>query len=88
MADATSVISLLGQGALHLLSVEHVGTQQFVLDTIAACINQWEAKTVVLDPITREAVLDSLVVIHIAAAKGFAQMVIDARQEHDASCDR
>ena len=82
------VVSLFSTTSLHLLNQEPPGVQELVVETITCCINQWEEKHVVLDPITREAVLDSLVIIHIAAAKGFAEMVVQARQEHNESCSR
>lgn len=57
------------------------------METITCSLNYWEAHNVVLDPITREVVLDSLVVIHIATCQGYADLVNTAREEHTASCD-
>lgn len=88
MADLHDVIKLLSTQAADLLLAEDPGTQQFVVETVACCVNYWENNGVVLDPVTREAVLDSLVVIHIATCKGFANLLIAAREEHDATCDR
>jgi hypothetical protein len=88
MTEPLEVVSLLSRASLELLQQEVAGVQQFVLETITCCINQWEAQKVVLDPITREAVLDSLVAIHIATAKGLTQLLISAREEHHASCAR
>lgn len=88
MANLFDVVKLLSAQASSLLLAEDPGTQQFVVETLTCCVNYWEDNGVVLDPVTREAVLDSLVVIHIATCKGFATLLMAAREEHDASCDR
>lgn len=88
MADLTQVISLLSPASLELLHQVEPGIQAFVIETITCCVNAWEDRKVVLDPITREAVLDSLVAIHIASAQGFTQLLINAHEAHNAACDR
>lgn len=86
MVDVLDVVKLLSVPAATMLSQEESATQSFVVETIACCVNYWETNGVVLDPITREAVLDSLVAVHIATCKGFATLLMAAREEHDASC--
>lgn len=81
MADLSQVVSLLSTESVMLLNEQNPGIQQFVVETITCCVNVWEQRGVLLDPITREAVLDSLVAIHIATAQGFTQLIMDARND-------
>ena len=75
MVDITDAARLLSEHAARLLLAEETGIQQFVCETVACCVNYWEANGVILDPITREAVLDSLVVVHIATAKSVSDLL-------------
>lgn len=87
MVDLNDAARLLSAHATHLLLQEQVGIQTFVCETVACCVNYWEDNGVVLDPITREAVLDSLVAVHIATAKSVAELLFAATKDTHASQD-
>jgi len=87
MVDINDAARLLSEHAAQLLLAEEPGIQTFVCETVACCVNYWEATGVILDPITREAVLDSLVVVHIATAKSVSDLLRTAYQDTNATSD-
>jgi phage baseplate assembly protein W len=88
VADLRDAVLLLSGTASELLLAQPQGIQMLVMETVAASINYWEDNKVVLDPVTREAVLDSIVVVNIATCQGYAALVTQAREEHDETCTR
>src|SRR4051794_21543921 len=62
---------LLSAASAGILLGQPYETQQFVVNSMASTIAYWERNGCVLDPISREVVLDSLVATFVATAKTF-----------------
>jgi hypothetical protein len=64
-------VRLLSAASAGILLDQDSDTQQFVVNSIAKTVAYWERNGCVLDPISREVVLDSLVATFLATAKTF-----------------
>lgn len=72
-------VALLGDAGVVLLASKPAHVQKIVITSVLKCIQYWESCGITLDPIQREAVLDSLIAVLVPYSEAIETSITAAQ---------
>lgn len=77
MAEMEDVVRILSNSAIEVILAQIPAVRNLTVSLVTSCVSYWEENSVVLDPVSREVVLNSLVISFIATANSYVEIIVD-----------